>query len=30
VHSWQGDSTDYSLSVDAGRIHSTEQNGSIY
>jgi cyanophycinase len=30
VHSWQGDSVDYSLRVDAGRIKSTQQNGAVY
>jgi cyanophycinase len=30
VHSWRGDSTDYSLSVEAGTVQSTGQKGSIY
>jgi cyanophycinase len=30
VHSWTGDSTDYQLNVEAGRISSTQQHGEVY
>ena len=30
VHSWTGDSTDYRLNVEAGKITSTQPNGEVY
>ena len=30
LHSWSGDSIDYQLHVNAGKITSTQQNGAVY